>query len=145
MIDRFKLIASAYLFLVQDGQILLARRFQTGYEDGKYGLPSGHLEDGETLMECIVREAKEEIGILIDPTDITFAYCIHRKSDRNGVDFFFTTKKWSGTVTNREPEKCDHVAWFPLDDLPDTIIGYIKDAIEGWQKEEVYQEAGWNR
>jgi len=66
---RFKMIASGYLFLLKNEQILLAKRFQTGYMDGYYGLPAGHIEDGETLTAGTVREIAEEIGLVIKPSD----------------------------------------------------------------------------
>src|SRR3989344_4788840 len=63
MNERYKIIPEVFLFLVVDGKILLSRRFQTGWEDGNYGLPAGHGEDGETMREGVRREAREEIGI----------------------------------------------------------------------------------
>jgi hypothetical protein len=36
-IERFKLVSAVHLFFIRDGKILLLRRFNTGYEDGKYG------------------------------------------------------------------------------------------------------------
>lgn len=44
-------------------EILLALRKNTGYRDGKYELPGGHVEEGEDLMQAMVREAKEELMI----------------------------------------------------------------------------------
>lgn len=87
MTQRFKMIASAYLFLVNDGKILLSRRFHTGYEDGNYSVPAGHVEDGETLIECLIREAKEEIGIEIEKKDVSLVHVMHRKEMDIRVDF----------------------------------------------------------
>lgn len=143
MADRFTMIASAYLFLVTDEKILLSRRFHTGYEDGKYSVPAGHLEKGETLTQCLARESKEEIGITIKTTDVSLVYMMHRKETDIRVDFFFTAKTWKGVIKNCEPKKCDDVQWFPLIALPSTTVGYIKSAIEAWQKGEVYGERGF--
>lgn len=134
------MIASSYVFLIKDGKILLSRRFQTGYEDGNYSLPAGHVEDGETLTGCLIREAKEEIGIDIDKKDISLVYVMHRKETDIRVDFFFTTTKWIGTPTNCEPKKCDDLSWFALNALPKNTVPYIRAAIEGWIKGEIYQE-----
>ncbi len=67
-----------FLILVQDGKILLSRRFQTWYEDGNYGLPAGHGEKGETMRQGVVREAKEEIDISIELDDLEFVLVQHR-------------------------------------------------------------------
>ena len=88
--DRFKMIASSYLLLVIDGKILLSRRFKTGYEDGKYSLPAGHIEDNESLTAGGAREIFEEIGIRIKPKDLTLVHVMHRKKDDIRMDFFFT-------------------------------------------------------
>jgi len=41
-IKRFKLTSAVHLFLVRNGKVLLLRRFNTGYEDGKYSVIAGH-------------------------------------------------------------------------------------------------------
>ncbi len=142
--SRFKMIASSYPFYVQDGKILLSRRKNTGYADGMYSLPAGHVEDGETLTTCVVREAKEEIGITIDPRDLQLVHTMHRFETDIRMDFFFTVNKWSGVPTNCEPEKCDDLGWFPLSALPVNTVPYVRAAIESWQKGIIYSERGWN-
>jgi 8-oxo-dGTP pyrophosphatase MutT (NUDIX family) len=53
-----------------DGQVLLLERANTGYADGQLCPPSGHLEAGETVPEGVIREANEEIGVVIEPADL---------------------------------------------------------------------------
>lgn len=144
--DRFKLIPSVYLFLEKEGKILLLRRFNTGFEDGNYGLASGHAEEKETFQEALKREVLEEIGIIIDITNLHLVHTMHRScGDHERVDLFFTTKEWSGEIKNMEPNKCDRVEWFPLNQLPDNTIDYIVIAINSWQKQIPYSEFGWER
>ncbi len=140
---RFKMIASSYLLLVKDGKILLLRRFQTGYEDGKYSLPAGHVEDGETLTENLCRETKEEIGLLIRPKETTLVHVMHRKEEDIRLDFFFTVLKWKGTPANCEPQKCDDLQWFPITKLPSGTIPYIRAAIDAYRRKEFFSERGW--
>ena len=40
----------------RDGKILLLRRFETGYSDGFYALPAGHIDKGETPLDAALRE-----------------------------------------------------------------------------------------
>src|SRR5579859_5219894 len=105
--DRFKMIASGYIFLVRDGKILLSRRFQTGYQDGMYSLPAGHIEEGETITTGACREVFEEIGIHLKPHHLFLAHVMHRRDNDERLDFFFSVKNWEGEPSNKEPNKCD--------------------------------------
>jgi len=141
--ERFKQIATSHLFLVRDNKILLLRRFNTGYEDGKYSVVAGHIEGNETARQTMVREAYEEAGIKIDIDDLEAIHVMHRNEGEERVDFFFTTEKWSGEPEIREPDKCDDLGWFELDNLPENTIPYIKKAIECFLNNKLYSEHGW--
>lgn len=130
--ERLKLKVAVYIFLIKDGKILLGRRFKTGWMDGKYGLPSGHLEENETLMEGLIREVREETGVELVPENVEFVHVMHRKSIY--IDLFFVAKDWSGEPKITEEDKCDDMNWFPLDSLPENIIPSVKFVIENYQK-----------
>lgn len=147
--DRHREVPASYLVLIKEGKILLARRFNTGYMDGKYSLPAGHVDEGETFAQCIIREAKEEIGVGLKPEDLKFAHIMHRLSDpewkelRYRIDVFFTAEKWEGEIKNMEPEKCDDLSWFDLDNLPENIIPYVRHMIDCVKNKVFYSEFGW--
>jgi 8-oxo-dGTP diphosphatase len=140
---RFKHVTAVYLFLIEDGKILLLRRHNTGYEDGNYSLPAGHLDDDESITQALLREIKEEIDLDLRVEDIDLVHIMHRRESDIRVDLFFTTKKYQGKVRNAEPDKCDDLSWFPLDNLPDNTIPYIKTAIESYLSKTLYSEVGW--
>lgn len=141
--ERFKMIASSYLLLIRDGKILLSRRFNTGYEDGNYSLPAGHIEDNESLTAGGAREIFEEIGMRVKPKDLELVHVMHRKENDIRMDFFFTAKTDIQMPVNKEPNKCDDLRWFPLTKLPANTIPYIRHAIECYQKNIFYSEFGW--
>jgi ADP-ribose pyrophosphatase YjhB (NUDIX family) len=126
---RTSLIPAVYLVLIEDGRILMARRINTGYGDGMYGLVAGHLEAGEMLTAALIREAREEAGIVLDAAELTLAHTLHRPA-HGRLDFFFTARRWQGSVEIREPDKCDDLSWFPVQQLPETTLPYIRRAIE---------------
>ena len=64
---RNKLPVAVHLFFLRDKQILLLHRFNTGYEDGNYSVVAGHVDAGESVMQAAIREAREEVGIILDP------------------------------------------------------------------------------
>ncbi|MDP1883741.1 MAG: NUDIX domain-containing protein [Candidatus Moranbacteria bacterium] len=137
--ERFKFVVAAYLMLVRDGKILLLRRSNTGYEDGKRSLVAGHVDGGESFREAIVREAKEEAGIEIRLEDVSVAHVMQRIA-LGRISVFLTAEKWKGEIRNTEPDKCDDLGWFDIDDLPVNTIPYIKKAIENYKSDILYSE-----
>ncbi len=142
--SRHTIIPAVHLFLIKDDQILLARRFQTGYEDGNYSVPAGHVEKGETATIAVIREAREEVGISVDVKDVKMVHVMHRRSDSERVDFFFECKKWNHTPTNLEPEKCDELRWCSLLQLPHNTVPYLRFAIDQYRHSISYSEYGWS-
>ncbi|GGP06721.1 hypothetical protein GCM10012278_31600 [Nonomuraea glycinis] len=125
--QRFRAIVDVHVLLVRGTELLLGRRAGTGYADGLWHLPSGHLEAGESVVRAAVREVQEEVGVVIEPGDLAFAHVMHRAPDRVGL--FFVATRWDGEPYNAEPNKCSEVAWWRLDALPDDIVGYPAAAI----------------
>ncbi|HEC35493.1 MAG TPA: NUDIX domain-containing protein [Anaerolineae bacterium] len=141
--DRFRLLSAVHLFLVRDGKVLLLRRFNTGYEDGKYSVIAGHLDGNEEIKTAMIREAREEAGIEIAPQDLQVVGVMHRRSDDERIDFFLVATSWSGEITNREPHRCDRLAWFRLDDLPENVIPYVRKALDNYRRGIWFDSFGW--
>ncbi len=135
--------------LVRDGQILLLRRFQTGYEDGKYCLVAGHMDGHETARMAAIREAREEAGVTIAADDLRFLHVMHRSCPDEGrgyqerVAYFFMADQWQGEVKNMEPDKCDEFRWCASQSLPADLIDYVRQGIEAGAKGVTYSEHGW--
>jgi 8-oxo-dGTP diphosphatase len=130
-------VMAAHLLLLRAGDVLLGRRANTGFADDMWHLPSGHLEARESVTTAAIREAAEEIGVVIDPGDLEFAHVMqHRHGDEPvRTSFFFLVRRWSGEVVNAEPDKCSELEWFPIDALPVDMVRYpavaIKDIVKG--------------
>jgi len=145
---KFKVITAVHLFLMdRSNKLLLARRFQTGYEDGKYSLIAGHVEEGEKIKRAMQREAFEEAGISIEEKDMEFAHVMYRRREKpdasDRIDFFFLTKKWKGIPKIMEVNKCDDMRWFAQDKIPKNTIAYIKSGIQKCYSNIKFSEFGW--
>jgi ADP-ribose pyrophosphatase YjhB (NUDIX family) len=134
-----------HLFLFRDDRVLLLRRYNTGYQDGNYSVVAGHLNGGERIRQAAVREAREEVGVEIATRDLDVVGVMHRLSDDERIDFFLAASSWSGEVGNREPSKCDRLAWFEMEELPDNVIPYVRRALENYRRGRWFDSFGWGR
>jgi 8-oxo-dGTP diphosphatase len=122
------MLVAIYLLLLREGQVLLLRRRQTGYEDGNYSLIAGHVERDERLITALIREAAEEVGITPEEQDVQFLSVMQRQGADRLVylDFFFAAGRWEGDVRNCEPAQCDDLRWVPLTALPPNMVPHVR-------------------
>jgi len=144
MIDRICVVLSVYLILRKEGKVLLSLRQNTGYKDGTYSLISGHVEAHESAKQAMVREAEEEVGVLIQEEDLHFVHVVHRRSDRKNIDIFFECSRWSGAVANIEPLKCGRLAYYSLESMPNNLNSSVENVLELLRSKQLYSEEGWN-
>lgn len=140
---RITASVNVYLILQNKGKVLLLLRQNTGYLDNYWGLPSGHVEAGESATKGMIREAREEIGITISPDNLQTAHVMHRKTNRLNIDIFFKCTEWKGKIENKEPEKCGGVHFFAYDFLPTNIVDYIGFSLNESKRGEFYSEWGF--
>ena len=148
MKKRYESKVAVFLILMREVngkiEILLQRRYNTGYMDGKYDMAcSGHLEKGESLSMALVREAKEEIDLDIKEENLKLVSVIHPYKE-DYINVFFITEKYEGTPKIMEHNKCDDLKWFDLDDLPENITIRNKNVIKNIQKGIIYDDGDFS-
>jgi ADP-ribose pyrophosphatase YjhB (NUDIX family) len=144
--ERFSMLVSIHILFIKNNQILLLLRKNIS-SDGLYSVVAGHLDGGETVTDAIIREAKEEADVLIEPKDIEFKTVCHsynQKNQKEFVQFYVICKKWSGEIKNNEPKKCGDLKFFSLNDLPKNMVPYVKIGIAKALKGVKYYEYGWH-
>lgn len=108
------------IFVLKEGKLLLGIR-KGGYGAGDWGLPGGHLEWGEKLEDCAIRELKEETGITVDSLKLATITEEARKTDHY-IHFVFLLDNFEGEAKVMEPEKCEKWDFFDLNSLPDNLF-----------------------
>lgn len=126
--DQIKVGAGVIIW--QKEKVLLGYRLSK-HGHGVWSFPGGHVEFGEHPDQAVIREAFEETGLKISSVEkLTFTSDFYE----NGTQYltlFFKANSWSGTLENREPEKCDRWEWFAPDALPSPlfipIVTFLKE------------------
>mgnify|MGYP001149372132 FL=1 len=124
--------------VIHEGRILLTKRedFET------WILPSGGVEEGESLAQAAIRETKEETGLDVELTRLIGVYS--RLGNMSpGYMVLFAAKPIGGRIKCQEGETIA-VEWFAFDDIPGPLsLGHkrrIQDAIDGASGVVVLQE-----
>jgi 8-oxo-dGTP pyrophosphatase MutT (NUDIX family) len=123
--SRHSIIPAVYIVFRDNSKVLLLKRANTGYHDGDFSMPSGHIEAREPAILAATREAREEVGVDIAPEDLHLVYTQHRiaeEGDHERLNLFFEAKRWRGNPKNAEPHKCSELRWFDEKKLPTNIV-----------------------
>ena len=130
--------------VVNDNRVLIARRGNPPMK-GHWTLPGGVLELGETLIEGVIREVKEETGLIVEPIElIELLDRIHKQDGR--IQFHYVIADYLCRVTGgalQAASDADAVRWIErsewksegalsLDLVLDPIT--VRVIEKGWQK-----------
>jgi 8-oxo-dGTP diphosphatase len=144
MSDRH--IIDVHVLLIRGDEVLLTRRRDIKPDfAGRWHLPSGKLDAGESVQDAAAREAEEEVGVLVAPQGLRHVHTIHVNGSgpEPRLGLFFETRNWIGEPINREPSKCSGIAWFPFDDLPEHLIEYPAVGIDAYRRGLAFSLLGW--
>lgn len=107
-------------------QVLLGYRLSTTHGHGTWQCPGGHLEYGETVEACAVREAREETGLAIRVTARgPWSNTLFAAEGRHYVTLFVVAEAEDGEPRVCEPDKCREWRWFSRDALPEPLFAPI--------------------
>ncbi|MEU8463349.1 NUDIX domain-containing protein [Streptomyces sp. NPDC029003] len=139
-------IVGVHLYLERDGRILLGLRSpDAAFAASTHHFLAGHCEQ-ESAVTCLVREAEEEAGLVIDPADVELVHVVHLVDHPGGpprVQLVFRARRWEGTPQVREPDRCVSWGWWPADALPTPVVPYARATVDGVRAGRLYTELGW--
>jgi 8-oxo-dGTP diphosphatase len=140
-------VVDVMLILARGHELLLSLRERTGY-DGLWNLSSGKLEEGEDAVAALGREAREELGIHLEPDTTRLAGVVHcRNPEGEGrLGLFFVAPSdlaKQGEPYNAEPHKCAKLGWFTPEMLPHNTVPYTTAGIGLYLSGEPFTTLGW--
>lgn len=106
------------LIFNDEGKFLMTRRGpKAKNERGKWEIPGGGVEFGETFKEAIKREVNEELGVEISVGEM-HSLCDHIIPDehQHWIAPTYRCTISSGTPKILEPEKCSEIGWFTIEE-----------------------------
>ncbi len=106
------------LFVRNDkGDMLLQKRSKQ--KGGKYGFISGHVQEGETNSQGIIRETKEEMGINIDEKDLKLFYRV--EEGESNFNLYYMNRNLNTENLTLQKEEVEDVKWYSIEEIK-TII-----------------------
>ena len=131
------------VIIIDDNKVLLGHRSKNKEDTGgivgrdTWTLPGGKQEFDETILECAVRETKEECNLDVSDIKVLTA-CDDVAPDRHFVTITTIANSYAGVLKVMEPTKEDEWKWFDINDLPSNLypptinsLNYYKESIYG--------------
>jgi 8-oxo-dGTP diphosphatase len=126
---HFKVAVQTFV-VNKEGKLLMGLRCDA-VDGGNWAVPGGHLDVGDTLEECAMRELREETGLVAKRAQ-QFAYIEQPITISNKHYFHFgyiVTDFIDTPVINGEPEDIERWEWFDIHRLPHNIASYQREVI----------------
>lgn len=133
MAERFKSIDGILNIILKDGKVLMILRNHK-FDSKLFSLPGGCMEEGETVAQAAIREIKEEVDLDVKVEDVDVISVMHRITPWNwhSSEYVAVVTNFSGEPRIVEKYKCTDLQWFDLENLPENISAYAKEAISNY-------------
>ena len=127
----------AYGILENKGDIALVRSSNPAHQPPLWWLPGGGIDFGETPQETLIREFKEETGLIVTNPQLLEVVADLRKRDNGDrihtVRIIYRVELLDGELTSEVHGTTDHAAWFSLDEaLALNLADYARFALESF-------------
>jgi len=131
---RLVLVAAVAL-IDPDGRVLIAQRPEGKAMAGLWEFPGGKIEQGETPEEGLIRELKEELGIVVKVDCIApLTFASYRYQDFHLLMPLWVCRRWSGTLSPQEGQVLKwvrpvHLRDYPMPPADEPLIPYLIDLV----------------
>lgn len=114
-VDYIGVGVGAAIFDAQGRLFLMLRGPEAKNERGRWEIPGGAVEYGETVTDALVREIREECGVTVEPVELlNVADHLLPDERQHWVSPTYICRIVGGEPAIMEPGKCDAIGWFML-------------------------------
>ena len=133
-VRQMQRIAAYALIVDRDLDVLLVRAGPKSATPGRWYLPGGGVDFGESPEECAVREVREETGLAVVVASSPLVLSDVTENASNGVEthtvrVVYRVAAWSGTLCDEREGTSDLARWHPLARLPQDVMPFVVTAI----------------
>lgn len=128
------------VMVLRDSKVLLSKR-KGSHGNGEYAFPGGHLEFGESILECARREVYEETGIKIKNIKFNRLANVTSYKNKHYVDISLVAEYASGRLELREPEKAESWEWYEINKIPKPLFAFCKTAFESLKTGKIFYDS----
>ena len=147
--ERHAIIPAIWMFIFNDqDEVFLLKRHNTGWRDGSWTVPAGHIEAGEGPARAAIRELDEEAGLTVDASHLSDPLVYFYPADdqlHERVSVFYKVSGFDGTPVNNEPDKASEAGWFKLDELPQPVVPLLRRALVDYRNGVRYSERFYDK
>lgn len=135
-----KIPANRYILVVlvfiqnSQGKFLIQKRSKQ--KDGKYASTGGHPKTGETSIDGIITEIKEELGLTVKPEELKLIFSGQENSKQVFFDIYYMQKDFDISNLKLQEEEVESVKWLSFKEIEALIK---KDLFLENHAEELYR------
>lgn len=146
-----KIPANRYILVVlvfiqnSQGKFLIQKRSKQ--KDGKYASTGGHPKTGETSIDGIITEIKEELGLTVKPEELELIFSGQENAKQVFFDIYYMRKDFNISDLKLQKEEVDFVEWLSFKEVETLIkkdLFLESHAEELYRLKEIFEKRGVN-
>lgn len=146
-----KIPANRYILVVlvfiqnSQGKFLIQKRSKQ--KDGKYASTGGHPKTGETSIDGMITEIKEELGLTVKPEELELIFSGQENVKQVFFDIYYMRKDFNISDLKLQKEEVDFVEWLSFKEIETLIkkdLFLESHAEELYRLKEIFEKRGVN-